>query len=530
MTILMKRLSAISIRNTLPWLEISTIAVLLAILFVRLIDLQYNAAFVDEAIYITNGQQALNGTSGFVGVRYMFGSYLYPVLAASFGYLLGDQVIGARVLSALSTTGAALAVYVMTRRIFGGLAGVLAMACFGFAASTRLIGQLATYDTLGVGLTAIAAALLVLGLTEPEDAPAERQLFLSSVIFALAVLTKYIALLLTPTLALLFGLLLLRRDWRRVHRLMRSFALPMLLILGTYGMVFLDDLLLFVQSVRQLSSQPAPRQEILQAIKDALWQLSALGIAGVAAFVVLPPTMARHMMPDDSVGLMRTWSTRVGVAMLLASAALTLPTYHFAATNIRSMDKHIAYTLIFVTPLAGYALTTLFRLATWSLPARLRGSATQALFVVVCAVGSFAHDQSQTELLKHLWPNEQATLTVLGRLPMPTGTQVLAEGGTTYAMYLGWGNRVRLSDTWATSYQYKSQNGTAALETAIRDRTFAYITLNRFYTPETSARLDQVARESGYREIARNSVGISNGSQITTTVFANPSIQKEMTP
>jgi 4-amino-4-deoxy-L-arabinose transferase-like glycosyltransferase len=477
---------------------------LAAVLLVRLVDLRYNSAFVDEAIYILNGQKALAGTSGFVGVRYMFGSYLYPVLAALFGVLFNDELLGARVLSALCSTAAAGSIYLLTRRLLGALPGLFAMLLFGFASNARLVGQLATYDTLSVGLVAVSAALLVYALTSQRADEADTLGFYAGVAFTLSVLAKYLALLMTPVLALLLLGLLLRRDWQRVRMLLRSFTPPVVVGLTAYGLIFLDDLLRFVQGVNQFASQPAPRTQIVEALEAALLPYAVLALLGAALLLI-------------------TQRRRWPVALLLLLGAALIPAYHAAASNIRSMDKHIAFSLIALAPLAGYALAAPVN---WLL-SRRNGTreaslALQAALALALGVGWFALHNRATSDLKLLWPNMTPTVAALRALPIGAGTSILAEGGQTYELYLDWDEDVRLTDTWTQTYTHANLRGDEALLAAVEDAAFDYVVLDSYFTQGLSYRLARVAEDAGYQVIFQDQAPISNGSVITITIYAAP--------
>ena len=492
-------------RRTVDWDFFALVGVLAIILMIYVSNLNYNTAFVDEAIYIGNGQQALQGTSGFSAVRYMFGSYLYPVLAALAGYLFGQELIGARVLSAISITIAALAVYVLSRRLYGSLAGLAALVLFGFAANTQYVGQLATYDSLGIGLLAVAAALLVLGLTDTGPDRQEKLVFYAGVAFALSVLAKYIALLFVPALVVLLLGLLRQGDRQRV-RLLQTFAAPGVLILVGYGVLFFDDLLRFVFEAGAYSSQPASQLVIVQTLINQ-WPYLALAIAG-AVFV-------------------RASGNSSLATGTLFVAALTLPLYHIAAGNIRSLDKHIVYSLVFLLPLAGAAFAHTLTWLTGRGTAPQRSKAVQGLGVFTLVLVCFAFNYQSRQQLQQAWPNKRASIAFLATQPMPEGTTILAEGGETYALALDWNTNVTLTKTWDTGYSYKATTGDDALLAAVDDHVFDYIILDNYYTPDVSFRLEEAAIRAGYAIVHTDQQVISGSSNIITAVYASPTSNVE---
>ena len=96
--------------------QVLFLALLVAIVGVRVSNLSYNSLFVDEAIYATVGRYAMAGAFDAGALRWMYGSYLYPVLAGLFS---PAGATGLRLLSATLSVAAAVWVYLATLRLFG---------------------------------------------------------------------------------------------------------------------------------------------------------------------------------------------------------------------------------------------------------------------------------------------------------------------------------------------------------------------------------------------------------------------------
>jgi len=137
------------------------LALLGIIVLVRLTHITYNTLFVDEAIYATVGQDVLQGVFKQNATTFMFGSYLYPTVAAIASDIGG--VVGLRGLSALLSTVTAVFVYLTTLRLFGKQAALWAMAIFGLTGISISLGQLAVYDSLAAPLVAASLYCLVMG-------------------------------------------------------------------------------------------------------------------------------------------------------------------------------------------------------------------------------------------------------------------------------------------------------------------------------------------------------------------------------
>lgn len=454
-------------------------ALLVCVLATRLSSLSYNTAFVDETIYLTVGERVLAGDFRDNGLQWMTGSYLYPVLAALAAQLFDAGLVGARVFSVLAASLAVPAVYFISRRLFDGPTALLAAVIFGFTGVSVYTSALATYDTLGIGMLGLSAWGLTYALTGER---LSRQILLAlaaALCFALSVLSKYIALAWLVPLAGLGLMLLAGRQWRRLGILVFGFGLPLLALLGGYVAWIWADLQLFLVQFGALTGQQAPRLEVLERISYAL------RLPFILAVISLVPLL-RDRRPRLFVALATLWL-----------AALVMPLHHMIGANARSIDKSMTYALIFLAPLAGSGLLVLLRAAHGS---PMRRTVALSCIVVACAIGlQIWNDQAW--LLQRTWINLDDTLAFLRELPTTPETEVLAEGGNLYDYYLGWGERARITTTWAQYFTYGGVSGDAAMQAAIRDGYFDYVILDRYYTPELSETLAATAEASGYELI-----------------------------
>ena len=461
--------------------HISTHAVLAglvlgAILVSRLATLNYNTAFVDEAIYLSVGQRVLKGDFHDNALQWMTGSYLYPVAVALAAQTTEPGLLGARMFSALVTSLAALGVYLASRRLFSSEAALLGTLVFGFTGVSLFTGTLATYDSLGIGMLGLSTAMLALGLT---DARSRRQILLcllAAALFVLSVLSKYIALAWLLPVAVLGLLLLATRQWRRFTVLTGAFVLPVVVLLIGYGVLIWNDLQLFLAQFSALTGQPAPRGEVLQKISYAVRVPFVLAVLGTI-------TAVRAATPGQRLILVVLWV-----------AALVMPMHHLISANARSVDKSMTYALLFAAPLAGLGLLALLRIG---MRASGRQSLTLTLTTLFLLVGLQVWND-QAWVLQRTWPNADATLDFLRRQPVTPQTQVLAEGGNLYDYYLDWGEQAQVTTTWANYFSYDQQQGPIAFERAIDDGYFDYLIFDRYFTPALSNQLAQHAQANGY--------------------------------
>jgi 4-amino-4-deoxy-L-arabinose transferase-like glycosyltransferase len=181
-------------------------AVLLAILAVQaVLSLRmHNTAFEDEALYLSAGHQELAHLLYGVPLPDDYASFfsgspvLYPILGA-----LADTwggLAAARHVSLLTMLTATGLLYSLTRRLFNERIGLCAAVIFSVTESAIFLGNFATYDAPALCLLALAAWIVV--RTASFRWPVY---LLAAPVAALAVGTKYAALLFVPTIVVLAG-------------------------------------------------------------------------------------------------------------------------------------------------------------------------------------------------------------------------------------------------------------------------------------------------------------------------------------
>jgi 4-amino-4-deoxy-L-arabinose transferase-like glycosyltransferase len=423
------------------------------LVLLHLSNLSTHTAFYDEALYTVIGRKLLQHVPQYPAVRWITGSDLYPLIAGLASSVFDAGLYGARLVSVACSTGAALAVALLTGRLFNKTAALLALMVFGFAGVSQLVGQLATYDGLGIAALAGATALLVYGLTTADRQSQQRYLLLAAGCFALSVLSKYVALMFIPVVLMLVVLLVDYKDRPRARRILQYFLLPAGVILGAYILFYHEDLAVLVTTVQEHTWQPATRLEILQTMLQDGGIVGLLGLLG-------------------SIHLARSRHRARGTILLLCwLAALVFPTYHLLTGNIRSLDKHIAYALVFLAPLAGWGVVQTLDWIAQRVP-RPGRQALATLGVILLLLGAIQVELNRGAGLVHSWPDKQATLDYLRTLAVPPGTHVLAEGSDIYTLALGWETSVDPISTWDTGFTHGGATGVAAMKAGLADHHF----------------------------------------------------------
>ncbi len=514
MTILVKGQAARAGTQRLNTHMVMVAAATAIILLIRLTNLDYNTAFVDEAIYLTIGQRILTANFSDNAMQWVTGSYLYPVTAAVAGSVFSSGLMGARVASAFFSTVAAFSVYLMTRRLFDKMSALMAMIVFGFTGASVFVGQLATYDSLGICTQAVGAASLTYGLTESRPRMQRTLLFAASIFFTLSFLSKYIALAFLPVAGLLLLVYGLQIRRQRAFVLFVCFMLPLLFLLLAYTVAYWRDLVIFWSNFMNLTSQSMPRALVFEQILYTLRIPLVLALLGSVA--VLLGGKGADQSPRRRVVARATLA-------VLWMAGTTLLAYHVVTSGMRSMDKHVVYALLFLAPLAGVGLTKLGDALDAGLPAEHSRFVAQAFLAAFLLVAILVW-QDQTWMLQHGWPSVAETVDFLRSEPITPETPILAEGGQVYDYYLARGEAEPLLNTWGLHFEYGGERGEPAMLRAVEEGYFQYLILDYYFTPPLSEALATAAQASGYALVhsERTTVRGLQDREIVVEVYRAP--------
>lgn len=318
---------------------ISRLSLPLILIFQGLISLMVlrNSAFQDEALYLLAGQQTISGWLGLphfpIPWAYFLSgyAYLYPVIGGALNMLGGVEL--ARSFSLLCMMSTTVCVYYVTKHVFDHNSALLASVLFAFQGPVLFIGRLATYDALCLGLIALAVALAL------HVSIARRPWTIVGVgpLLVLAILAKFAGLLFAPIpLAILACLSLERQGWRRM--LVRlGLALCSLAVAGVVAYITLDK-----DALHAISATTTSRDVVVKTAPLFLIQF-IVTLSGVAFALGL-------------LGLILCGRRRFPIGLLLFGSALLAPLYHIYKGELISLHKHLAFSMFFIMPLAGYAV------------------------------------------------------------------------------------------------------------------------------------------------------------------------------
>ncbi len=483
------------------------------IFYIRIANINYNTLFVDEAIYATIGEEAISGVITQDATTWMYGSYLYPSMAAIASHFGG--VIGLRALSAVLSTVAAVFVFLTTVRLFGQQAALWAMLVFGLTGGSISLGQLAVYDTLAAPLLAVALYCLVTAALK-TDTRESYYLIAAAASFSLSVLSKYIVMLYLPAL-ILVALALYTFQGRSFRPLITKFLSLTAVILGAYAWYYLSDLIaLFTYSGGVYSFQSGTRWVIARVIWEEM---------GTALLMALAGTFLLSRMPFDCLRF-RDRSAMLLAAILVPFLILSLlaaPIYHLLNENIGSLWKHLVYSVIFLSPLAGRGFTFVIwkaraLLGRWAIYYRVLGAA----ITVVGLAWFIDHSLDQNWWIQHSWPNVTNVVEYMRSQGVTEQARVLADGAQIYEYYFDFGVYDR--DTWHNTWylDYKGLQGVQAMIAAIRDHAFDFVVLDGYYNPGVTQDLETALIAAGYNQGYEESQKLGSGENIHLQVYVAP--------
>ncbi len=296
-----------------------------------------NTAFQDEALYLFAGRQIINGWLGLphfpIPWAYFLSgyAYFYPVIGGMLDKLGGVEL--ARTFSLLCMMSTTVCVYYVTKHFFDHNSAILAAVLFSFQGPVLFLGRLATYDALCLVLLALAVVLAL------HVSIARRPWAILGIgpLLILAILAKFAGLLFAPIpLAILIWCSLERQGWQKM--LVRlGLALCSLAVAGVVAYVTLDK-----EALHAIFATTTNRDVIVKTAPLFLIQY-IVTLSGVAFALGL-------------LGLVLCGWRRLPIGLLLFGSSLLAPVFHIYKGELISLHKHLAFSMFFIAPLAGYAV------------------------------------------------------------------------------------------------------------------------------------------------------------------------------
>ena len=302
-----------------------------------------NTAFQDEALYIYAGRQILQAWLGgpplLNDYSYFFSGnpYVFPLIAGALDMLGGLELV--RLFSTICMLIVTASGYYVTKTLFNRSSAIFAAIFFVCQGPVLFLTHLATYHPLCLCLVAVGMALAVRSSQARQPWGA---LGLGPIL-VLAFGAKYAALLFIPSVLFVLALCsLLKRGWLSmlVRGALGVFSLVVFAILAAWLALRFDPGML--HAIRDTTTNRVVEQETsrLYLLNEVVMMV---GFSYILSLVSLIFARKQHL-----------W-----LVLTFLGSALLVPAYHIYKAELISLDKHLGFSMFFVMPVAGYALSSL---------------------------------------------------------------------------------------------------------------------------------------------------------------------------
>lgn len=428
--------------------------------FVRVIGINYNTAFNDEAIYIVVGRMGLFAHDwwSYGAKLWMAGlPYIYPPLTA-LSFETGG-LMGSRLLNIIFGVFLVEEIYRFTKLLnlfdekTNRLAAIIAMFIAAFSGIGIFVSKLATYDIPSF-------FLLILGINSFLKARMfdnGKYYFLSFFCIFMAFLTKIVVAIFFPIL-LILSYLEFRNFSSSKKKLMLTYLyIPFFLASLLYVVFYHDNIITYV-----VTHQGQGKADSYFDILSLIWREAQLPI-----ILSLPSAILLTVYKKSKEAL--------GLLIL----SLVIPLFHLPLLRLATLDKHLYLSVIFISSLAGYGISLIFYSKKKILSVFAKG------IIVLLIIFSFFSAQSLLRDKEKEWDNSSDIQKYLRENVKP-GDKILTEEGGAIVLSLYDEIFPPKSVTTFDWIDYAGYPGEAGYTQAVSDSYFDYIQLDDNYTGENS--------------------------------------------
>jgi 4-amino-4-deoxy-L-arabinose transferase-like glycosyltransferase len=363
--------------------------------------LSYNGPFFDEATQITAGLRTLEGHGYSDQYLVWFGGSLAWPILGGLGYKIAG-LTGTRIVSTILCTIAFVALVKAARNLFGDGAALWTAVAFALNGPFGALARLGVYDSLALPCIAVS----FWAITELKRRDHRLWLLVAAVAFTLGTIAKYpIGLMLLPLLGVL---IILRRQKSVMDIFISGF------ISGAIALSY------FLPAREQLALAPA-------------WQFANKPRFGVTTEMIAFAFF--YMGAAPSLFALHGWfvarDQRALSTALLSSLAIW-PLFHLSSGNPVSTNKHVVFSFLFVYPLVGLSLSTMWKAAAGQAVVRkvVRRIALALVIAILVMTGLVQRNQ-----LDRAWPDTRQAAAYLVAHVQP-GDLLLVNESWQFILYL----------------------------------------------------------------------------------------------
>lgn len=423
-------------------LPIMLIFILSFAVILRLWNLNYNSAHLDEASYLMVGRFGLfeQNWEEFDPATWVGGAFwFYPTISA-LGGMFGE-IVGSRAINTLIGTSFVFIVYSLVKRLqlfkdeeVNKLTALFATFIVGISSVSINLSRFATYDILSFTLFALGLVILLLAVNKNLKS----FYFISSIIFLLSFLAKYFVIIFFPFVILL-AFLKLNKEKNGAKLEILNFVMP--LAVGLIGYIIFN-----FSDLAQFYKEQVPEQTSYVEIVTHFWQrLQIYYILASIGFIVL-----------------LFWRESLIKYIILFFFPLSILFIHLFTQRLTALDKHIFLGMIPLTIIISASLAKIVQ----KIPS-LGITTTIATIGILGTVSYF-----EVRDFEESWPNASEVTTYLDT-KVTSHEKVLVQEGITRLVLMDKLEHDNVVTIY--SFEYNGLTGNEAYTEAIKDGYFDLI-------------------------------------------------------
>ena len=446
--------------------DVALIVVLVAAFLVRVVNLNYNSPFNDEAIYVVIGKMGVFGWDWFSynAKAWMPGlPYAYPVIAA-LSYQIGG-IIGSRFLNVLLGVLILEEVYRFTLLVnlfdekTNKVAGVIAATLAGFSSVGLYVSRLAVLDLPSFFFLMFGTNSLIKAVRTNNG----KYFFVSSVSLLVAFAMKVVVASFFPFLVAISFFWVYKNNKKSFHYWLKYFFFPLFLGALAYFVSNVSGTLSYANAQVNREYDPIP------VVLNIIWENTNLFL-----LILLPSALY--------LGIIKRKFIQTNLLLLFS---VLVPFTHVVLHRHSTLSKHVYLLVLFSAPVVGYALASLTNVK--NKYARAVTSVFVASYLLFYSL-SYAPNLNR---LEHEWVSTTDVGKFMYSRSNPN-TRILTEAGsaTTLVLY------DKIFPTNITTYDwfiYLGKQDEDAYLQAVKDGYFDLIEINGGY--DTKIEMRQKLRE-----------------------------------
>jgi len=418
--------------------------------FLRVINLNYNSAFIDEASSVIIGRMgvfqgdwwtynAANWYSGHPLFEPVISSLTY-VTTGIFGSRMMNVIISILTIEAVMVTTLLLVRPLSLKSyIAGGIAGFIVAS----SSVSLYVSRIATYDIKSFFL--LFLSLLILVWTEHSTKNLGKWYFLAFGLLFLAVMAKIISLIYVP-LFVIYSFWQVRKKKDKYPYWLKYFLVPVLIVIGVYLIMMASNIMSFGKL--QATKETRDTLFILNRIREVIPYELALGVLGGILML-----------------LFKQWKSLLALSL---AAVWILISHIVTGRAVETMDKHVFVTVVFVSMITGIGLSNLLT--------KFSNTYVVSILVGLTILGFSLFGYKSYALAQQYndsWLNITKAQNYL-KGHVKTSDTILSESGEPMILAL-YDVNFPANTTTFNWFEYRGQSGDTAYGKAVKDGHFTWI-------------------------------------------------------